>query len=87
MKFDNDAPASFFKEYLADVADIENMEDGSRLKFQNKDQYQELIGPFFCHNYISQAINTTYTRFLVLRFTVHNLAYLRFPISTGLHRS
>lgn len=33
VKFDNDKPASFFKEYLADVADIENMEDGSRLKF------------------------------------------------------
>jgi superfamily II DNA or RNA helicase len=33
VKFDNDAPASFFNEYLADVADIENMEDGSRLKF------------------------------------------------------
>lgn len=33
VKFDNDIPASFFKEYLADIADIENMDDGSRLKF------------------------------------------------------
>jgi len=33
VKFDNDVPASFFAEYLADIADIENMEDGSRLKF------------------------------------------------------
>ena len=33
VKFDNDDSASFFNEYLADVADIENMEDGSRLKF------------------------------------------------------
>lgn len=33
VKFDNDASASFFNEYLADVADIENMEEGSRLKF------------------------------------------------------
>ena len=31
--FDNDKPASFFNEYLADVADIENMDEGSRLKF------------------------------------------------------
>ncbi len=33
VKFDNDAPASFFNEYLADVANIENMENGSRLRF------------------------------------------------------
>ncbi len=33
IKFENDFPASFFDEYLADVADIENMDDGSRLKF------------------------------------------------------
>jgi superfamily II DNA or RNA helicase len=33
VKFDNDIPATFFDEYLADVADIENMDEGARLKF------------------------------------------------------
>jgi len=33
VQFDNDRTASFFDEYLADVADVENYEDGSRLKF------------------------------------------------------
>jgi superfamily II DNA or RNA helicase len=33
IKFDNDAPISFFSEYLADIADIENLEDGARLKY------------------------------------------------------
>jgi superfamily II DNA or RNA helicase len=33
VQFDNDRTASFFNEYLADVADVENYEDGSRLKF------------------------------------------------------
>ena len=33
VQFDNDKTPSFFDEYLADVADVENYEDGSRLKF------------------------------------------------------
>jgi superfamily II DNA or RNA helicase len=33
VKFDDEATESFFDEYLADVADIENLEDGARLKY------------------------------------------------------
>lgn len=33
VRFDNDSPAGFFRQYLADVASIENMEDGARLRF------------------------------------------------------
>lgn len=33
VKFENDQPASFFQEYLADIADIENMDESSRLRF------------------------------------------------------
>lgn len=33
VQFENDQTASFFNEYLADVADIEDMDDGARLKF------------------------------------------------------
>ncbi len=33
VHFDNDRTASFFDEYLADVADVENYDDGARLKF------------------------------------------------------
>jgi superfamily II DNA or RNA helicase len=33
VKFDNDKPAAFFSQYLADVADIENLDDTSRLRF------------------------------------------------------
>jgi superfamily II DNA or RNA helicase len=33
IQFDNDISASFFNEYLADVADIENMGDGATLRF------------------------------------------------------
>jgi len=33
VNFDNDKPASFFDEYLIDVADIEEIDDGSRLRF------------------------------------------------------
>lgn len=33
VQFDNDRTAIFFNEYLADVANIENYEDGSRLRF------------------------------------------------------
>jgi superfamily II DNA or RNA helicase len=33
VQFDNDQTASFFDEYIADVADIENYEDGAHLRF------------------------------------------------------
>ena len=33
VKFDNDVPASFFDEYLADVADVGDLDEGARLKF------------------------------------------------------
>jgi len=33
ITFANDRPASFFAEYLADVADIESYDDGARLKW------------------------------------------------------
>lgn len=36
VRFDNDKAASFFAEYLADVADLENFEDGSRLRFPER---------------------------------------------------
>lgn len=39
VHFDNDKSAAFFDEYLEDVADIENYEDGSRLRFP--DTYQD----------------------------------------------
>ncbi len=38
VKFDNDNPASFFREYLADVADIEDIDDGARLRFPENDR-------------------------------------------------
>lgn len=38
VKFENDEPARFFDEYLEDVADVENYEDGSCLRFP--DTYQ-----------------------------------------------
>jgi superfamily II DNA or RNA helicase len=36
VQFDNDQAASFFNEYLADVADVENYEDGARLRFPDE---------------------------------------------------
>jgi superfamily II DNA or RNA helicase len=33
VKFDNDVPAKFFDEYLADVADVEDLHESSRLVF------------------------------------------------------
>ncbi len=33
VKFDSDAPATFFEEYLADVASIEDMDESARLTF------------------------------------------------------
>ncbi len=39
IKFDNVAAESFFDEYLADVADIENVEDGARLRFPGNEEF------------------------------------------------
>lgn len=33
VQFENDQPASFFSEYITDIADFENLSDGSQLKF------------------------------------------------------
>ncbi len=33
VKFDNDNCAAFFDEYLADIADVENLDEGARLRF------------------------------------------------------
>jgi superfamily II DNA or RNA helicase len=43
VQFDNDNAASFFKEYLADVADLENYEDGARLKYPESSLYSDNI--------------------------------------------
>lgn len=39
VAFDDVAAEGFFAEYLADVADIENLEDGSRLKFPGDEEF------------------------------------------------
>ena len=39
VKFDNDAPAKFFDAYLADVADVDDLADGARLKFPDGEQF------------------------------------------------
>jgi hypothetical protein len=39
VKFDNDVPAHFFDEYLADVADVDDLEEGARLKFPGGDDF------------------------------------------------
>ncbi len=33
IKFENDIPLSFFDEYLSDIADFENVDEGTKLKF------------------------------------------------------
>ena len=33
MQFENDKPASFFAQYLTDVADIEDLDESARLRF------------------------------------------------------
>lgn len=33
VKFDNDSCAAFFDEYLADIADVESLDEGARLRF------------------------------------------------------
>jgi len=37
--FDNDAPAKFFDEYLADVADVEDLHESSRLAFPGGERF------------------------------------------------
>lgn len=39
VKFDNDEPAAFFQKYLADVADIEDVDDGARLRFPGGEDF------------------------------------------------
>ncbi len=39
VKFDNDVPATFFDEYLADVADVEDLHDSSRLVFPSGETF------------------------------------------------
>lgn len=39
VKFDNDVPASFFDEYLADVADVDDLDEGARLKFPGSEVF------------------------------------------------
>lgn len=39
IQFDNVAAETFFDEYLADVADIDNMEDGARLRFPGNEEF------------------------------------------------
>ena len=39
VKFDNDVPAKFFDEYLADVADVEDLEEGSKLHFPGGEEF------------------------------------------------
>lgn len=41
VKFDNDRPVSFFDEYLADVADVEGIDDGAKLKFPDSIKWTE----------------------------------------------
>jgi superfamily II DNA or RNA helicase len=42
VNFSDDFPLSFFTEYLADVAAIENMDDGATLRFPDKQDYFEI---------------------------------------------
>jgi superfamily II DNA or RNA helicase len=39
VKFDNDIPAKFFDEYLADVADVADLEEGSKLVFPGGEEF------------------------------------------------
>jgi len=39
VRFDNDVPAKFFDEYLADVADVEDLEEGSKLHFPGGEEF------------------------------------------------
>lgn len=39
VKFDNDIPAAFFDRYLADIADVEDLEESSRLKFPGGEKF------------------------------------------------
>lgn len=39
IKFDNDSPAHFFDKYLADIADVDDADEGARLKFPGEEQF------------------------------------------------
>ena len=39
VKFDNDAPARFFDQYLADVADVGDLEEGAKLAFPGGEKF------------------------------------------------
>lgn len=39
VQFDNDFPAKFFEEYLADVADVEDLEESSKLVFPGGEKF------------------------------------------------
>jgi len=39
VNFDNDVPAAFFDEYLADVADVQDADEGARLKFPGHESF------------------------------------------------
>jgi superfamily II DNA or RNA helicase len=39
VHFENDVPTTFFDEYLADVANIQDLDDGSRLKFPGHEHF------------------------------------------------
>jgi superfamily II DNA or RNA helicase len=39
VKFDNDIPARFFDAYLADVADVENLDESSKLAFPGGERF------------------------------------------------
>ena len=39
VRFDNDKPAAFFDSYLADVADVDDADDGARLRFPGNDEF------------------------------------------------
>lgn len=39
VHFDNDIPAKFFESYLADIADVEDLDEGARLKFPGNENF------------------------------------------------
>jgi hypothetical protein len=39
VKFDDHAAGAFFDKYLRDVADVENLDEGARLKFPGGEEF------------------------------------------------
>jgi superfamily II DNA or RNA helicase len=39
VKFDNDVPAKFFDEYLADIADVQDLQESSKLVFPGEEKF------------------------------------------------